>query len=89
MNTNIETMPKNTLKSLRNILFKELSDLRNGESEPQQSIAVSKLCSQVIASYKTEIDAVKVANDLKDKNMEYAHSLAAIQTQDTKEPLKS
>lgn len=80
---NIETVPDNTLKSLRTILFKELMDLRNDEIEPNHAIAVSKVSSQIIASYNTEINAVKVANDLKDKNLSYAHTLTCIRTTDT------
>ena len=82
-----ETIADNTLKSLRSVLFRELTDLRNGDSEASQSIAVSKLSSQIINSYKVEIEAVKVANELKDKNLAYAHTLTCIQTEDTQKIL--
>lgn len=85
---NIETIPDNTLKSLRTILFRELTDLRNDKVEPNHAIAVSKVSSQIISSYNTEINAVKVANDLKDKNLMYAHTLTCIQTTDTQKTIK-
>lgn len=83
----IENVPNNTLKSLRTVMFRELMDLRNDLVEPQHAIAVSKISSQVIDSYKTEILAVATANGLKDKNIAYAASLTTIQTEDTKSVL--
>ena len=80
-------MPDNTLKSLRNVLFKELNSLRNGETDSSQASAVSKLSSQIISSYKTEIDAVKAANELKEKNLSYAHTLTCITTEDTQKAI--
>ncbi len=59
---------KNSLQTLRGFLFEEIVKLRKGEAVVQESIALSKLSSQVINSYKVEIEAVKVANELKDKN---------------------
>jgi len=77
-----ETMPGNSLKSLRTILFQELMDLRNDKVDTSHAIAVSKISSQVITSYKAEIDAVNSINNLKDKNMAYAHVLANTVTPD-------
>ncbi len=59
---------KNTLRTLRGFLFDEIIKIRKGEAIINESMAISKLSSQVINSYKAEIEAVKVANELKDKN---------------------
>ena len=40
-----ETVPGNTLKTLRNLLFREITDLRNGDVDAQHAISVSKLAS--------------------------------------------
>ena len=79
-----ENIPDNTLKSLRTILFRELTDLRNQDVEPNHAIAVAKVAAQVTATYAVEINAVKTANELKDKNIKYAANLKSIQTDDTK-----
>lgn len=83
--TTVENVPDNTLKSLRTILFRELIDLRNDEVEGNHAIAVAKVASQITTTYKVEVEAVKVANELKDKNIRYAANLHSIQTTDTKE----
>ena len=77
-----ETIADNTLKTLRNVLFKEMMDLRNGEVESEHATSICKVSSQIIASYKTEIDAVRTANDLKDKNIVYVKNLKSIVTDD-------
>lgn len=68
----------NSLASLRNILFSEITKIRNGEADLNDSLAISKLSHQVIDSYKTEIVAVQVANSLKDQNSDYKNSLLAL-----------
>lgn len=78
-----ENVPDNTLKSLRSVLFRELQDLRNGDQDAQHAIAVSKIAGKVIDSYALEISAVKTANELKDKNISYAATLAGVITPDT------
>ena len=83
------TVPDNTLKSLRTILFRELNDLRSDEVEPEHAVAISKVSSQIISSYNTEINAVKVANDLKERNLIYANNLSTIQTVDTAKEIKT
>ena len=77
-----ETVPDNTLKSLRSVLFRELTDLRNGEVDANHAVAVSKISSQIISSYAVEISAVKTANDLKERNLTYAANIANILTTD-------
>ena len=78
-----ESVTDNTLKSLRSILFRELIDLRNNDVESQHATAVVKVTNSIISTYSTEIFAVKVANELKEKNLSYAGNLKAIQTEDT------
>ena len=77
-----ETVPDNTLKSLRSVLFRELTDLRNDEVDANHAVAVSKISSQIISSYAVEISAVKTANDLKERNLTYASNIANILTKD-------
>ena len=77
-----ETVPDNTLKSLRSVLFRELTDLRNDEVDANHAVAVSKISSQIISSYAVEISAVKTANDLKERNLTYAANIANILTKD-------
>ena len=77
------TVPGNTLKTLRGALFRELQDLRNDKVDAQHANAVSKVSGQIIASYKVELDAVAIANNLKDKNLSYAANIAPILTSDT------
>lgn len=48
----------NSLTTLRDILFNELNDLRDGKSTTQKAIAVSKLSAQVIYSFRVEVEAV-------------------------------
>ena len=68
----------NSLNTLRGFLFEEIVKLREGTAVVSESIAISKLSSQIIGSYKVEIEAVKVANELKDKNSSYSDKLEAI-----------
>lgn len=69
---------ENSLKTLRGFLFDEIIKIREGKAINQESIAISKLSSQIINSYKAEIEAVKAANELKDKNISYKDKLSAI-----------
>lgn len=70
---------ENSLKTLRGYLFDEIIKLREGTAVEKESIALAKLSSQIINSFNTEIDALKVVNELKDKNMGYAKSLGVIE----------
>lgn len=69
----------NSLKQLRVYLFEEIIKIREGSAVEKESIALSKLASQVINSYNTEIDALKVVNELKDKNLNFANSLGVFE----------
>jgi len=59
----------NSLGTLRKLLFEQMLSLRNGETEANEAIAMSKVSHQIIESFKVEIQAVQVANSLKDKNL--------------------
>lgn len=78
----VETVPGNTLQTLRGVLFRELQDLRNDKVEPQHATAIAKISSCVVSTYRLELDAVIAANNLKDKNLAYADNLARITTPD-------
>ena len=69
---------ENSLKQLRVYLFEEILKLREGTSVEKEAIALTKLSGQIISSYNTEIEALKVVNDLKDKNMCFAKSIGVI-----------
>ena len=49
-----------TTNDLRQILFDEMEDLRNGNSTPNQATAVSKLATNIINSASLEISVAKV-----------------------------
>lgn len=70
---------ENSLKTLRGYLFDEIIKLREGTAVEKESIALSKLSSQIISSYNTEILALKTVNELKDKNLGYAKNLGIIE----------
>ena len=70
---------ENSLKTLRGYLFDEIIKLREGTAVEKESLALSKLSSQIIASYNTEILALKTVNELKDKNLGYAKNLGIIE----------
>lgn len=69
---------ENSLKTLRGYLFEEIIKLREGTAVEKESIALSKLSSQIINSYNVEINALKVVNELKDKNVSLAKQLGVI-----------
>lgn len=48
-------MPRTT-KSLRDVLFDEIDDLRNGEGDPTRALAVANLAKQIINVAKVELD---------------------------------
>ena len=53
---------KKTMRSalgLRNLLFEEIDDLRNGRISTQRVSAISRASSQIIASTKLELDFQK------------------------------
>jgi len=70
---------ENNLKTLRKFMFEEMMNLRAGKTTAQEATAMSKLGGKVIDSYKVEIDAVKTANELKDKNISYAKNIKALE----------
>lgn len=70
---------ENSLKTLRGYLFDEIIKLREGTAVEKESLALSKLSSQIISSYNTEILALKTVNELKDKNLGYAKNLGIIE----------
>lgn len=73
-----EVVKDNSLKTLRKFMFDEMVKIRSGNADITESNAIAKLAGRVIETYKTEIEAVKVANDLKDKNFKYVDSITAI-----------
>jgi len=73
----------NSLKTLRVFLFEEIIKIRKGEAVEKESIAISKLSSQIINSYNTEILALKTVNELKDKHVPLANQLGVIDVQQT------
>lgn len=48
-----------TSAGLRDALFDELDNLRNGQSNPAKANAIAKLSDQVIATVKMELDVQK------------------------------
>ena len=68
----------NTLATLRKFMFEQMIKLRAGECDSNEAIAMSKMSHQIIESYKTEINAVKVANELKDKNVKLVGNIKAL-----------
>ena len=49
---------------LREILFRELRDLRDGSSNPQRAQAVAKLAGQIVASVRMEVEVSKIRDGL-------------------------
>ena len=74
----MSTVKDNSLKTLRTYLFEEIIKIRDGSAVEKESIALSKISSQIINSYNTEINALKVINELKPTNEVYAKSLGVI-----------
>ena len=75
MNEDLQT---NTLATLRNQLMHTISSIRNGNMTSQDGVAVAKIGNVVVETYKTEIEAVRVADSLKDRNVGYRNALTAI-----------
>lgn len=69
----------NSLKTLRGYLFDEIIKIREGSAVEKESIALSKLSHQIINSYNVEILAIKTINELKDKNIQFAKNINAIE----------
>ena len=59
------TPPRVTRSSegLRDALFDEIDHLRGEDSDPQRSLAVSKIASQILSSAKLEHEIAKYAHD--------------------------
>lgn len=74
----------NSLKQLRVYLFEEIIKVRKGEAVEKESIAIAKLSSQIINSYNVEVQALKVVNELKDKNLKFATTIGALEFYDEK-----
>lgn len=47
---------KRTTKGLRDVLFDEIDQLRNGDGDPQRAMAVANLAKQIINIAKVELD---------------------------------
>ena len=45
-----------TSQSLRDVLFEEIEELRNGDGDPSKAMAVANLAKQVINVAKVELD---------------------------------
>lgn len=69
---------KNSLQTLRGYLFDEIIKIREGNAVEKESIALAKLSSQIINSYDVEIQALKVVNELKGENINYAKTLGVL-----------
>ena len=67
-----------SLKTLRGYLFDEIIKIREGAAIEKESLALSKISSQIINSYNTEINALKVINELKPSNESYAKTLGVV-----------
>jgi len=68
----------NSLGSMRKLLFDQMVGLRNGDVDATDAIAMSKVAHQIVESYKVEIQAVGVANSLKDKNIKLQGNIKAL-----------
>lgn len=68
----------NTLGTLRKFMFDQMIKLRSGDCDSTEAIAMSKMAHQITQSYKVEIEAVKVANELKDKNVKLLGNIKAL-----------
>ena len=73
---------KNENKLVRKFMFEEMVKLRNGSSTIEEAITMAKMADTVIKSYRNEIDdkknlieAVRLVDSLKDKNIVYASTL--------------
>ena len=55
-----------TMKTLRNTLMGAISDIRNGNATAQEGVAIAKIGNVLVSSYRADIEAVKVVNDLKE-----------------------
>ncbi len=47
---------KRTSQSLRDVLFDEIEELRNGNGDPTRALAVANLAKQIINVAKVELD---------------------------------
>jgi hypothetical protein len=47
---------KRTSQSLRDVLFDEIEELRNGSGDPSRALAVANLAKQIINVAKVELD---------------------------------
>lgn len=47
---------KRTSQGLRDVLFDEIEELRNGNGDPTKSMAVANLAKQIINTAKVELD---------------------------------
>ena len=73
---------KNENKLVRKFMFEEMVKLRNGRSTIEEATTMAKMADTVIKSYRNEIDekknlieAVRLVDSLKDKNIAYASTL--------------
>lgn len=73
-----EEVKENSLNTLRNAMFNSIMDVRNGNMEAREAEAVAKIGHQIVESYKVEIEAVKVMNDVRDDRLKFASNMKAI-----------
>ena len=73
---------RNENKLVRKFMFEEMVKLRNGRSTIEEATTMAKMADTVIKSYRNEIDekknlieAVRLVDSLKDKNIAYASTL--------------
>jgi hypothetical protein len=57
-------LAKQRPENLRDVLFQELFDLRNGDSEPKKSQAVARLAAQIVHTYRIEVEMAKLPNQI-------------------------
>jgi hypothetical protein len=78
----MQAVIENENKLIRKFMFEEMVKLRNGDTDIDTAITMSVMADKVIKSYRNEIDqqknmieAVRVVDSLKDKNISYAKNL--------------
>ena len=64
-----------TMRSLRSAIMGTIFGIKNGDIPHEDGLAVAKLGNTMIQSYRADIEAVKVANDLKEPNRAYSRVL--------------
>lgn len=64
-----------TMRSLRSAIMGTILGVKNGSIAHEDGLAVAKLGNTMVQSYRADIEAVRVANDLKEPNRSYSKVL--------------